>query len=201
MHDIPESAYPANDKPAFYALIHSQAQALIDPSLPTVANLANIAALLFYAYNDEPVSRQINWVGFYLSSAATATATASTPTASAAAADAPQPPLTLGPFQGRIACTLIPIGKGVCGTAAASRSTMLVKDVLNWKGHIACDSRSRSELVVPLVAGDGRLLGVFDLDCELLDGFDEEDVSGVSGVVDLLVAACWPGVNQASAVN
>ncbi|KAJ3151350.1 hypothetical protein HDU89_002189 [Geranomyces variabilis] len=188
MHDIPESAYPANDKPAFYAIIHSQAQALIDPSLPTVANLANVAALLFYAYNDQPVSRQVNWVGFYLSPAATAT-TART------AADAPPPPLTLGPFQGRIACTLIPIGKGVCGTAAASRSTMLVKDVLNWKGHIACDSRSRSELVVPLVAGDGHLLGVFDLDCELLDGFDEEDAKGVSGVVDLLVAACWPGVH------
>ncbi|KAJ3158549.1 hypothetical protein HDU86_002774 [Geranomyces michiganensis] len=189
MHDIPESAYPANDKLAFYALIHSQAQALIDPSLPVTANLANIAALLFYAYNDAPVSRSVNWVGFYL---------AEDPTPTATSVPSSPPPLTLGPFQGRIACTLIPIGKGVCGTAAASRSTMLVKDVLNWKGHIACDSRSRSELVVPLVQGagdsNGRLLGVFDLDCELLDGFDEEDALGVQGVVDLLVAACWPGV-------
>ncbi|TPX62147.1 hypothetical protein PhCBS80983_g00626 [Powellomyces hirtus] len=180
MHvDLDGFAYPADNKPAFYTLLHDQARSLIDPSLPLTSNLANISALLYYAYNDAPLNRHVNWVGFYLTEP-------TLPTSS----------MALGPFQGRIACTRIPFGKGVCGAAAVERRTMLVKDVLAFKGHIACDSRSRSEVVVPVVVPaktqgeEPRLLGVFDLDCELKDGFDQEDADGIESIVKILIEKC-----------
>ncbi|KAL2919736.1 hypothetical protein HK105_200651 [Polyrhizophydium stewartii] len=168
------SSYPA-DKPSFYRDVVAQTRAVVDPSLPLVSNLANVAALLYWAYHDPAVARPVNWVGFYLRSAARPDT------------------LLLGPFHGRVACTSIRIGQGVCGTAADERRSVLVRNVHEFKGHIACDSASESELVVPLVHPDGRLLGVFDLDSTVLAGFDEVDQAGVEAITAALIetVASW----------
>lgn len=123
-----------------------------------VANMANAAALLWEYLPD------INWAGFYR-----------------LVGDE----LVLGPFQGKAACIRIPLGQGVCGTAAATRETQLVPDVHAFPGHIACDAASRSELVVPIVAG-GRLLGVLDIDSPAPRRFDAEDARGCEAIVALL---------------
>ncbi len=126
-----------------------------------IANTANTAALLYHELPD------VNWVGFYR-----------------LVGDE----LVLGPFQGKPACVRIPPGKGVCGTAAARRETVLVPDVHDFPGHIACDSASNSEIVVPLVRA-GRLLGVLDLDSPRAGRFDETDQAGLEQLVAVLMAA------------
>ncbi|GBQ26350.1 hypothetical protein AA12717_2329 [Gluconacetobacter sacchari DSM 12717] len=126
-----------------------------------IANAANVAALLFEALPD------INWAGFYFLR---------------------DDQLVLGPFQGRVACTRIPLGKGVCGAAASARQTIVVPDVHAFPGHIACDTASASEIVVPLVVGD-RLVGVLDIDSPLLDRFTPRDRQLVEQVAALLVRA------------
>ncbi|KAJ3277845.1 hypothetical protein HK104_002916 [Borealophlyctis nickersoniae] len=171
MHpDLQTSAYPT-PKPEFYAIIAQQTEALLDPSLPLTANLANFSSLLYHAYRDNPVSRPVNWVGFYLIDPTRSQKTKT---------------LALGPFQGRVACTLIPFGKGVCGTAAAEQKTLVVPDVLSFKGHIACDSASRSEVVVPIII-EGDVVGVLDLDCEIVNGFDEVDGKALEQLVQIIV--------------
>jgi GAF domain-containing protein len=137
-------------KPEAWRQIVAAADSLTAGEPDAVANMANVAALLREALPD------VNWAGFYRNVAGE---------------------LVLGPFQGRAACIRIPFGKGVCGAAAASLEPQLVDDVLAFPGHIACDSASRSELVVPLVDG-GRLLGVIDLDSPSLARFDGEDLAG-----------------------
>jgi GAF domain-containing protein len=112
---------------------------------------------------------QLNWVGFYFLDARTGD-------------------LLVGPFQGRPACVRIPLGKGVCGTAAARRATIVVPDVHEFPGHIACDSASNSEVVVPILDGQ-RLLGVLDLDSPARDRFDDADARGLEALVNLYVAA------------
>lgn len=139
-----------NDKAEAWREIVAAADALTDGEPDAVANMANVAALLFEALPE------INWAGFYRNVGGE---------------------LVLGPFQGRAACIRIPFGKGVCGTAAASQEPQLVDDVHAFPGHIACDSASRSELVVPLVHG-GRLLGVLDLDSPREARFDAQDLAG-----------------------
>ncbi|MBE7209995.1 MAG: GAF domain-containing protein [Gluconacetobacter diazotrophicus] len=126
-----------------------------------IANAANIAALLFGTLPE------VNWAGFYLS-------------------DGPNE-LVLGPFQGKVACVRIPMGKGVCGTAARQRETVVVPDVHAFPGHIACDAASRSEIVVPVIAADGRLLGVLDIDSPVPDRFGETERALCEGVVAALV--------------
>ena len=121
--------------------------ALFDGERDLVANAANMAAILFHGLPE------VNWAGFYFLQGDT---------------------LVLGPFQGRIACVRIPLGRGVCGTAAARRETVVVADVHGFPGHIACDAASRSEIVVPLIR-DGRLLGVLDVDSPVPDRFGEAD--------------------------
>jgi GAF domain-containing protein len=123
------------------------------------ANLANAAAAIYHALPS------LNWAGFYLSRG---------------------PELVLGPFQGKPACVRIPIGKGVCGTAALRCGPVLVPDVHAFPGHIACDSTSRSELVVPLIRGK-NLIGVLDLDSPLLARFDADDQAGCEAVVAIIV--------------
>ncbi|KAJ3006953.1 hypothetical protein HKX48_009382 [Thoreauomyces humboldtii] len=162
--------YPTDSKSTLYSLLASQATALLDPSLPRTSNLANLSSLLYHALRDPPLSRHINWVGFYLF----------------AEDDDDEKVMHLGPFQGRVACTSIPVGKGVCGAAARDGKTYVVGDVLSWKGHIACDSRSRSEIVVPVLI-DGKVVGVLDVDCEIVDGLDEEDAVGFRALVDVVV--------------
>ena len=124
----------------------------------TMTNLANASALL----NDS--LEGINWVGFYIIK---------------------DGKLVLGPFQGKVACTIIPMGKGVCGTAAQTDSTQVVPDVHKFAGHIACDSASNSEIVVP-IHRDGAVFGVLDIDSPLFDRFSEEDREGLEKFVKIL---------------
>lgn len=145
-------------KKAFYASLAKQAEALIGNERNLIANLANLSALLNMSLED------INWVGFYL-------------------VDGEQ--LVLGPFQGNPACIRIPLGKGVCGTAAANRTTQIVTDVHQFEGHIACDAASNSEIVIPVMSGR-RLVGVLDVDSPSLERFDSIDGLGLGQIVDLL---------------
>lgn len=140
----------AADKPSLYAELTEAADALTAGEPDAIANMANLAALLWEALPD------LNWAGFYRNVGGE---------------------LVLGPFQGRAACIRIPFGKGVCGAAAATREVQCVADVHAFPGHIACDAASRSELVVPIVA-DGVLIGVLDLDSPLPGRFDAEDAAG-----------------------
>ena len=145
------------DKRAAYAELATSLRALLAGERDVVANAANVAALLYWSLPE------LNWAGFYLVEPA-------------------RGDLLLGPFQGKPACVRIPVGRGVCGTAAARRETVVVPDVHAFAGHIACDSASNSELVVPLVDADGALVGVFDLDSPLHARFSVEDQQGLEAI-------------------
>lgn len=148
-------------KAELYASLADQLRSLLVGERDAVANMANFASLLFYSVPD------LNWSGFYLLK---------------------EEQLVLGPFQGKPACIRIPMGEGVCGTAAARRETILVANVHDFPGHIACDSASNSEVVVPLVAGDA-LIGVLDLDSPLLSRFDDDDAKGLNELVKIFIEA------------
>ena len=147
--------------PERYVQLNQQLAALIGDERDFVANMANMAALLFHQLPD------LNWAGFYLMKGGE---------------------LVLGPFQGKPACIRIPLGRGVCGTAAATRETQLVPDVHAFPGHIACDADSRSEIVVPLIR-DGMIIGVLDLDSPKPGRFDEDDRAGLESAAGLLLGA------------
>lgn len=153
----------SSDKKEMYREVCLQLKGLIDGVPHFIANLANVSALLNQAMRD------INWVGFYLMEGGK---------------------LVLGPFQGKPACIEIGIGKGVCGTAAAKDEIMLVKDVHTFPGHIACDSASRSEIVIPIHA-KGKIAGVLDIDSPFEGRFDEEDRAGLTEVVHILEQKLW----------
>jgi len=130
--------------------------------------------------------RPVNWAGFYVRSTGSAVAVTALDKV-----DKANGYLTLGPFQGKVACTKIKIGKGVCGTAAAQRVTQVVANVHEFPGHIACDATSASEIVVPMIHPQtGDVLGVLDIDDTCTDAFDEEDKIGLEAVVKALVEAC-----------
>ncbi|MCU6602374.1 GAF domain-containing protein [Peribacillus frigoritolerans] len=141
-----------------YEMVQKQLLALIEDETNRIANLSNAAALL-NQFLDE-----INWVGFYLYE---------------------EDQLILGPFQGLPACVRIPMGKGVCGTSAATEKTLRIEDVHQFPGHIACDAASRSEIVIPLMK-DGKLLGVLDIDSPITDRFDEMDQQGLEKFAEIL---------------
>ncbi len=142
-------------KPEQYAQLLEQARGLLYGERDRIANAANLSALVYHALPG------LNWVGFYFFDGTE---------------------LVVGPFQGLPACVRIPLDKGVCGAAATTRETQRVPDVHAFPGHIACDSASRSELVVPLVAADGSLVGVFDLDSPEPDRFDADDQRGLEAI-------------------
>ena len=146
-------------KAELYRELAAQCHALIDDESDAIANMANCAALIF---NLVP---RLNWAGFYLLKGGE---------------------LVLGPFQGQPACVRIELGRGVCGTAAKSRSIVRVADVTKFPGHIACDSASRSEMVVPLLTDDSQLIGVLDIDSPELDRFDAEDEAGLSVLAGII---------------
>lgn len=154
----------SGDKPEQYAQLLEQARGLMHGERDRTANAANLSALVFHALPD------LNWVGFYFYDGTE---------------------LVVGPFQGHPACVRIALGRGVCGTAAATRRTQRVADVETFPGHIPCDSASRSELVVPLFAGD-RLVGVFDLDSPRLDRFDEADQRGLEAIAQAFIESLGP---------
>jgi L-methionine (R)-S-oxide reductase len=144
-----------------FELVIKQLQALTADEPNTIANLANASSLL------NQFLAEINWVGFYLT-------------------DEAKNQLVLGPFQGLPACVRIPFGRGVCGTAAAEQRTLRVKDVHEFPGHIACDSASQSEIVVPIIK-DGKTIGVLDIDSPIKNRFDEQDEKYLKQFVDVLV--------------
>lgn len=146
-------------KVELYANLQSQLHSLLDGERDFIANAANLSSLLYHSLPD------LNWAGFYLSKG---------------------DELVLGPFQGKPACVRIPIGKGVCGTAAEQRQTILVDNVHDFPGHIACDSASNSEVVVPLIKHE-RLLGVLDLDSPSFARFDDEDARGLNQLAEIFV--------------
>lgn len=163
------SRIQSDSKPQTYAELVAQARGLLAGESDRIANAANLSALVFDALPD------LNWVGFYFFDGRE---------------------LVVGPFQGKPACIRIPLGRGVCGTAAATRSTQLVHAVHEFPGHIACDAASNSEIVVPIVARDGTLVGVWDVDSPLVGRFDDDDRAGMEALVQLYVDSLS---NQAAA--
>ena len=150
------TAAPETD---FYQGIEQQGRALLEGETDVIANAANLAALIYHSLPD------LNWAGFYFRQGEQ---------------------LVLGPFQGQPACVRIEMGKGVCGTAAIQRETVIVPNVHEFPGHIACDSASNSEIVVPVIKED-RLIGVLDLDSPKFGRFNEEDAAGLAKVVNVFV--------------
>ncbi len=143
-----------------YKELYPQIESLLAGETDMIANLANVAAVLKEALD-------FFWVGFYL---------------------AKEGQLVLGPFQGKLACTRIPFGKGVCGHVYTTRETVIVPDVDAFPGHIACASESRSEIVVPMFGTDGEIFGVLDVDSDELDDFSEVDREGLEEIVRLIAA-------------
>ena len=170
MHTIKSD--PSLSKAAIYREIGVQLSGLFSDERNGLANAANMCALLYQMLPD------VNWVGFYFMQGGE---------------------LVLGPFQGKVACVRIPLGRGVCGTAAARREILVVPDVHEYPGHIACDAASRSEIVVPLVQA-GRLLGVLDLDSPNLSRFDHEDRDGLQAAANLLLQSSQLGKLSDAAV-
>ena len=151
-----------------YGLLAKQIVSLADVDAHWLPVLSNAAALLWDALDD------INWAGFYLVDPATVTGSGVS-----------TPELRLGPFQGKVACVRIPFGRGVCGTAATTRTSQLVEDVHQFPGHIACDSVSNSEVVVPIFKDD-QVVGVLDIDSPSVARFTQEDLAGLEQVVKAL---------------
>ena len=156
-------AFAATDKAGRYRELVPQVASLVDGEPDLVANLANATAAIAACV---PAA---SWVGFYVRRG---------------------DELVLGPFQGKVACVRIALGRGVCGTAAAERRTLIVPDVEQFPGHIACDSGSRSEIVVPIVRGE-RVVAVLDLDSYDLAAFDDVDAAGLAEVAAVLGTLAW----------
>ncbi|WP_250474706.1 GAF domain-containing protein [Caballeronia sp. GAFFF1] len=157
-------------KSTHYDDLLQQARSLIGDEADFIANAANFSSLVYHSLPD------INWAGFYLF-------------------DGDE--LVVGPFQGKPACVRIALGRGVCGTAARERKTQVVPDVEAFPGHIACDSASRSEIVVPLVGSDGTLIGVWDVDSPVPGRFDEEDARGMEALCAEFIGLAWEERPQA----
>ena len=155
----------SQSKPAHYAELVAQTRSLLADEHDLIANAANFSSLVFHSLAD------LNWAGFYFHDGRE---------------------LVVGPFQGKPACVRIALGRGVCGTAAQSRTTQLVRDVHAFPGHIACDAASQSEIVVPLVAADGTLVGVWDVDSPVLNRFDEDDARGMEALCAVFMELAWP---------
>ena len=161
MYDFKPSS---TDKPTLYRDLIAAIDAVTADEHDAIANMANVASLMFEWLPD------VNWAGFYR---------------------LVDDELVLGPFQGRAACIRIAMGKGVCGAAAATRTTQLVADVHAFPGHIACDAASRSEIVVPLVH-EGVLIGVIDIDSPTPARFDEQDLQGCEAIALLVTPRILP---------
>jgi len=161
MRSLSTANVSPEDKVAFYVRLHEELKAIVEAERDWIANTANCAAILFHSLPN------INWAGFYFLKGED---------------------LVLGPFQGKPACVRIGPGRGVCGAAAASRQTLVVPNVHNFPGHIACDAASNSEIVLPLLSGN-RLIGVLDIDSPLIGRFDEDDAVGLQTIVASLLSA------------
>lgn len=165
MFEVSSSSSSHLPKAAQYEALVAQARSLLAGETDWIANAANFSAFVFHSLGD------LNWAGFYFHDGRE---------------------LVVGPFQGKPACVRIALGKGVCGTAAQTRQTQVVRDVHEFPGHIACDSASQSEIVVPLVAPDGTLIGVWDVDSPVVARFDEEDAKGMEALCAVFIEAALP---------
>jgi L-methionine (R)-S-oxide reductase len=154
--------YEFRDKPADYSNLAHDLSALLTGESDLIANAANTAAVIFATLPE------VSWAGFYFLRGGE---------------------LVLGPFQGKPACVRISLGQGVCGAAAVQRRTLVVPDVQKFPGHIACDSASRSEIVVPLLGAGNVLLGVLDIDSARAARFDDDDARGLEGLARVFVAS------------
>ena len=161
MHE--PSPIDMTDKSSGYRELATGLQALLTGEPDRIASAANMAALIYWTLPE------LNWAGFYF-------------------VEQSSGDLVVGPFQGKPACVRIPLGRGVCGTAAVERRTLVVRDVHEFPGHIACDAASNSEIVVPILAGD-TLIGVLDLDSPRRGRFDAADAGGLERLVEIYVAA------------
>ena len=161
---------------ADYGLLAKQIVSLAEIDAHWLPVLSNTAALLWDALDD------VNWAGFYLVDPST---TVDSESGLESGLEPGSPELRLGPFQGKVACVRIPFGRGVCGTAAATKTSQLVEDVHQFPGHIACDSASNSEVVVPIVK-DNQVVGVLDIDSPSVARFTQEDLAGLEQVVKSL---------------
>ncbi|KAE8353228.1 GAF domain-like protein [Aspergillus coremiiformis] len=171
------SYFPPNaTKPEIYTQLLSEAQGLLHNQRNWISNLSNVASLLWHAYAALPAP--VNWSGFYIRQDKFPNVALPDPHI-----------LWLGPFQGRPACQEIRFGRGVCGAAALKRETVVVGDVFAFPGHIACDASSRSEIVVPILVG-GETVGILDVDCTVVDGFDEVDRGFLEELAGLLARGC-----------
>lgn len=157
MFEINDRKLDYGNTEKFWNEIASEVRGMMVPEL--IPNLANISAAIYHQLPD------LNWAGFYLY-------------------DGKQ--LVLGPFQGKTACIYIPLSKGVCGKAATEKKTVIVEDVEKFPGHIACDSASKSEIVLPITDKEGNLVGVFDLDSPKQNRFSESDKTGLEKIVEIL---------------
>lgn len=155
------------NKQTDYLELEKQMDALLTGENDLIANLSNGSALLKESLD------QINWAGFYLMREQDG-----------------KRQLVLGPFQGKSACVRIPVGKGVCGTAAKENRTLLVKNVHEFPGHIACDSASQSEIVIP-IRNQGEVIGVLDIDSPVLDRFSEKDKEGLEKIAAVIESHCF----------
>ena len=158
MYQVLNGDRPKN-KTDLYLQLTTEIYALLDHETDWIANSANVSSLLYHSLPE------INWAGFYFMR---------------------NGELVVGPFQGKPACVRIEVGRGVCGTAARNKETVVVRNVHEFPGHIACDSRSRSEIVVPLKDKGGNITGVFDIDSKDIGSFDETDQVWLERIVGLL---------------
>ncbi|WP_114241863.1 GAF domain-containing protein [Dyella sp. C9] len=163
MYEVKTQAYAS--KHELYQDLCDQARGLLEGEPDMIANAANFSALVYHSVPD------LNWCGFYLF-------------------DGNE--LVVGPFQGKPACIRIALGRGVCGTAAQTRQTQVVRDVHAFDGHIACDAASQSEIVVPLQHADGSLFGVWDVDSPLVARFDDEDRAGMESLCAVFMNSVKP---------
>ena len=161
MHTTPSASLKPD-----YAMLRKQIASILEGERDLTANASQFSAFIYDTVAD------LNWAGFYLTRPSK---------------DGSREELLVGPFQGKVACARIPFGRGVCGTSAAERRTVLVPDVHAFPGHIACDSASNSEIVIPLVK-DGKVVGVFDIDSPSLNRFSEEDQAGLEALVAAFIA-------------
>ena len=155
-------------KKELYVSLAAQAHALLQPRFGWLSNAANLSALIFNTLPD------LNWAGFYVLEGTV---------------------LRLGPFQGKPACTEIALGKGVCGTAATTQETQVVADVHKFPGHIACDSASKSEIVIPVMVG-GNVWGVLDIDSPVLARFDDTDRAGLEELTRIFIQSSFENVHK-----
>ncbi|GJJ11378.1 hypothetical protein Clacol_005610 [Clathrus columnatus] len=175
-------------KSEFYEFVAPQLRALLEGQRNWITNLSNAASLLYHSYESfsshfGSEDRAVNWSGFYLHS--------SMFPLQPEEAKKSEGVLLLGPFSGKPACQLIraQLGKGVCADAYVSRKTVIVQDVNSYPGHIACDGGTQSEIVLPIIVND-QAIGVLDLDCLAIAGFNEEDQKGLEEIVNIIINSC-----------